>query len=91
MVTLTNTGDAPLAITSIAITGTNSRDFDQWNNCPISPNTLAPGDHCNITVVFSPTETGTLSADVTITDNASNSPQMVPLTGVGVGGKVRLR
>ena len=44
-----------------------------------------------ITVVFSPTETGTLSADVTITDNAPDSPQMVPLTGIGVGGKVRLR
>ena len=89
VVTLTNGGDAPLNITSIGITGTNSGDFDQTNNCPISPNTLAPGDHCNITVVFSPTETRTLSADVTITDNAPDSPQMVPLTGIGVGGKVR--
>ncbi len=90
-VTLTNTGGAPLTITSIAISGTNSGDFDQWNNCPMSPSTLAPGNYCTITVVFSPTETGALSADVTITDNASDSPQAVPLTGIGVGGKVRPR
>ena len=90
-VVLTSTGSAPLTITSILITGGNKGDFDQWNNCPTSPNTLAPGDHCNITVVFSPTETGTLNADVTITDNAPDSPQMVPLTGIGVGGKVKLR
>jgi uncharacterized repeat protein (TIGR03803 family) len=90
-VTLTNTGSAPLTITSIAITGTNSGDFDQWNNCPISPSTLAPGNYCTITVVFAPTETGTLTAAVTITDNASDSPQTVPLTGIGVGGKVRPR
>jgi sugar lactone lactonase YvrE len=87
--TLTNSGAAPLSITSIAITGQNSSDFAQTNNCPISPNTLAPGDRCNITVVFSPIETGTLSAAVTITDNAPDSPQSVALTGIGVGGKVR--
>jgi hypothetical protein len=89
LITLTNSGDAPLSITSSSITGTNSGDFDQWNNCPISPSMLAPGDHCTITVVFAPTETGTLNADVTITDNAPDSPQMVPITGIGVGGKVR--
>ena len=89
IVTLTNSGAVPLSITSIAITGQNGGDFAQTNTCPMSPNTLAPGDHCNITVVFSPTETGTLSADVTIADNAPDSPQIVPLTGIGVGGKVR--
>ena len=89
-VTLTNTGRAPLLITSIVITGANGRDFDQWNNCPISPNTLAPGDHCTMTVLFAPIDTGTLQADVTVTDNAAGSPQMVPLTGIAPGGKVKL-
>ncbi len=78
-VTLANTNNQPLNITSIVVTGTNSRDFLDNDNCPRSPNTLAPGDHCNITVVFSPTETGTLTADVTITYNGSDSPQMVAL------------
>ena len=87
-VTLTNCGGAPLNISGIAITGGNSRDFDQWNNCP---NTLTQGNHCTITVMFSPQEAGNLSAAVTITDNAPDSPQSIPLTGIGVGGKVRLR
>jgi len=90
-VILTNVTDQPLSITSLMVTGTNNRDFLESDNCPRSPNTLAPGDHCTITVVFSPTDTGTLTAAVTITDNAPDSPQVVPLTGIGVGGKVRLK
>jgi hypothetical protein len=89
IVTLTNTGASPLSITSLSITGTDSGDFEQSNSCPMSPNTLAPGNYCTITVIFDPMETGTLNAAVTITDNAPNSPQMVPLTGVGVGGRVQ--
>ncbi len=89
VVTLTNSGSLSLSIANIAVTGPHSGDFAQWNNCPMSPNTVAPGDHCIITVIFSPIETGTLSADVTITDNAADSPQMVLLTGIGLGGKVR--
>ena len=90
-VTLTNSGGAPLLITSIAITGANGSDSPESNNCPINPATLPSGSHCSITVVFSPTASGTRNADITITDNASDSPQMVPLTGIGVGGKVRLK
>ncbi len=91
ILTLTSTGELALSITSISITGQNPGDFNQWNNCPMSPNTLAPGQQCTIMVVFAPTETGTLSADVTITDNAPDSPQIVPLSGIGVGGRVGLK
>lgn len=87
VVTLTNTGSAGLLISSIAITGTDQSSFSQWNDCPISPNPLAPGDHCAITVVFSPQQAGTLNAAVTVTDNAPGSPENVPLTGIGVSGK----
>ena len=87
VVTLTNTGKLPLSITGIAVTGQNSGDFAQANNCPISPNTLAAGDNCMITVYFFPVDAGTLAAAVTITDNAPGSPQNILLSGVGVGGK----
>ncbi len=80
-VTLQNTGNINLTITSIQITGTNSGDFAQTNNCPGS---VAPNASCQISVTFTPTATGTRNAAVTITDNAPNSPQSVPLTGVGV-------
>ena len=80
-ITLTNTGELPLMIDSIAITGTDQADFEQSNNCPISPQTLGPGDHCTIAVAFSARGTGQRTANLTITDNAPDSPQMVPLTG----------
>jgi len=80
-VTLQNTGNINLNITSIQITGTNSGDFAQTNNCPAS---LAPNNSCNISVTFTPTAAGTRNAAVSIADNAPGSPQAIPLTGVGV-------
>jgi len=87
-VVLANTGIASLLISGITIMGADPNDFSKNTDCPI---TLAPGKFCHITVVFSPVDSGTLNADVTISDNASNNPQMVPLTGISVGGKVRPR
>ena len=84
---LTNAGNGPLSVTSIAVTGADSGDFTQTNNCPVSPNTLGPGNSCTITVIFMPTETGVRTAGITLTDNAPDSPQTVSLTGIGVGGK----
>ncbi len=81
-ITLTNTGELPLMIDSIAITGTDQGDFEQANNCPISPQTLASGDHCTIAVAFTARGTGQRTANLTIIDNAPDSPQMVPLTGM---------
>ncbi len=80
-VSLTNTGNVALAITSIGIAGTNHGDFAQSNTCGQS---VAPGNGCIINVTFTPTATGTRTANVTITDNAPNSPQMISLTGNGV-------
>jgi hypothetical protein len=82
-VTLTNSGTAPLTITSVSITGTNSGDFAQSNTCPLSPNTLAAGAKCTISVSFTPTATGTRTASVSISDNAAGSPQTVALSGTG--------
>ena len=81
VVTLTNTGNINLTIASIQISGTNSGKFNQTNNCPGS---VQPNGSCQISVTFTPTTTGTRNAAVAITDNAPNSPQSVPLTGVGV-------
>ncbi len=81
-VILTNNGGASLAISNIAIAGTNSGDFTESSTCPASPATLAAGANCAIAVTFRPTATGTRSASVTVTDNAANSPQNVSLTGV---------
>jgi len=79
-VTLSNTGNASLSISSIAIGGTNSGDFAQTKNCGSS---VGVGANCTISVTFAPSATGSRSASLTITDNASGSPQTVSLTGTG--------
>src|SRR5438094_9424458 len=79
-VTLTNSGGAALSISSIAVTGTNSADFGQTNNCGSS---LAASSSCTINVTFTPAASGTRSGTLTVTDNASGSPQTASLTGTG--------
>lgn len=79
-VTLTNSGTATLTITSIAPTGTNAGDFSQTNTCGSS---VAAGASCTITVTFTPKARGNRTANISITDNASGSPQTVPLSGAG--------
>jgi hypothetical protein len=79
-VTLTNTGDGTLTITSIAISGPNAGDFGETNNCG---STLAATANCTISVTFTPTATGTRTGTITIADNAGDSPQTISLTGTG--------
>jgi centrosomal CEP192-like protein len=79
-VTLSNTGTATLSISRIAITGTNSGDFGESNNCGTS---VAAGAQCTINVTFTPTAAGTRTATLSVSDNASASPQTVSLTGTG--------
>lgn len=86
-ITLTNTGNATLNISSIAVTGTNASSFVFGTTCGA---TLAAGANCNIHGHFAPTTTGALTAAVTITDNVSDSPESVSLSGTGIGGAVSL-
>ncbi|MHB8600371.1 MAG: N,N-dimethylformamidase beta subunit family domain-containing protein, partial [Ktedonobacteraceae bacterium] len=79
--TVTNSGSASLTISNIAISGSNASDFAQTNTCT-SP--LAQGANCTISVTFTPGANGSRSASVTVTDNAPNSPQSIPLSGTGV-------
>jgi hypothetical protein len=77
-VTLTNTGNAILAITNVAITGGNAADFGESNTCGSS---LAVGATCNVSVTFTPTAGGTRISALAITDSAVGSPHMVNLSG----------
>jgi hypothetical protein len=75
-VTLTNDGQAPLAITSISTTG----DFTQTNSCGAS---LANNTSCTIAVTFTPAALGSRAGSVVVTDNATGSPHVVSLSGTG--------
>jgi hypothetical protein len=80
-VTVTNVGTGAIGITSITLTGTNPGDFNQANNCGTS---IAPAASCTITMRFKPTATGTRAANLSLTDAAVGSPQIVKLTGTGL-------
>jgi hypothetical protein len=77
---LTNSGNAPLKITSIVITGTNSAEFASTSDCTTS---LPAGQKCTIAVTFTPEAVGPQTAYVTITDSAPGSPHNMYLVGKG--------
>jgi VCBS repeat-containing protein len=76
-ITLTNTGNAALTPLTIARAGS----FAEKNTCPAS---LSAGANCTISVNFSPLGAGSQSGTITLTDNAANSPQTIPLSGTGM-------
>jgi hypothetical protein len=81
-VAVTNTGGSPLTISGVVLTGTNKTQFlISSNDCPTS---LAAGANCVIHLHFFPNATGAATAALTITDNATGSPQSVTLTGTGL-------
>jgi PKD repeat protein len=73
---LTNTGTSTLNISGIAAAG----DFSETSSCG---STLAPGASCAISVIFTPTQSGTRTGAVSVMDDATGSPQMIALSGVG--------
>jgi hypothetical protein len=79
-ITVTNTGLVPLNISGMELEDTNAGDYAYKTTCVES---LKPGDKCVINVTFRPAETGPSTASLAITDNASDSPQRVSLSGTG--------
>ena len=86
-VTLTNNSTTALAITSIAVAGTNASSFVVGNSCGTS---VAAGANCTIHGHFAPTVAGAQTAAITITDSATGSPQTVALTGTGADSTASL-
>jgi hypothetical protein len=76
-VTLTNGSVVALGISSIA---TDNPDFTETNDCGAN---LAPHKSCTIKVYFTPSQPSSETATLTITDNATNSPQTASLSGIG--------
>ncbi len=77
--TITNTGQAPLSISSIVYSGPG--DFVESNNCPAM---LAVGASCTLTVTFTPTIVGNESGTITFNDNAPQNPQVLTISGSSV-------
>lgn len=79
--TITDSGNSTLNVTVISKCGSNPTDFSHTSNCGGNP--LAPGSSCTAEVSFAPASNEAFSATLSITDNATGSPQAVTLSGVG--------
>lgn len=71
-----NTGSQQLTISGVSVTGSG---FSQTNDCTSIP----PLGQCTVTLTFTPAAAGSQAGTLTVTGNASNSPQSLPLTGIG--------
>jgi len=83
IINLQNSGTATLTGIAISITGANASDFGETTTCGT---TLTAGSSCPISIVFTPGGAGARIATLSVADNASGSPQTVPITGTGVIG-----
>ncbi len=79
-VTLTNTGNTPLTLGTVSVSGNFS--LAAGTTCGTGV-TLATGVSCAITVTFTPSAKGTRAGGIKVTDNALISPQIIWLSGTG--------
>ncbi|MGB6219829.1 choice-of-anchor D domain-containing protein [Haloferula sp.] len=79
---VTNTGDAPLEVSSITIEGPHSGDFEL--SLGSFDADLAPGSSSTFTITFTPGAGGNRSASLRIASNVPDgSPLLLGLSGVG--------
>ncbi|MGA7796566.1 MAG: choice-of-anchor D domain-containing protein, partial [Candidatus Acidiferrales bacterium] len=86
-VTLTNTGNANLSLSNIALGGTNPGDFaivvpSSGTQCT-NTTVLAASASCVVAATFTPTAANARSATITITDDATPTTQVITLSGSG--------
>ncbi len=77
LITLSNQGNLQMTVNSVAVTG----DFAIVSNSCSSG--VKPGTHCNVGIVFRPRNSGIRKGTLTFVSNATNSPEVVNLTGTG--------
>jgi len=82
-ITVTNSGGAPLHISSVTLTGTNPTDFAIASNTCTGA-AIAVNAICTVGATFTPGGTGERQANLQFTDDASSSPQILALSGNGL-------
>ena len=88
-ITLTNIGSAPLTGIGLSLGGANPSDFAITTGTNACGSTLAAGSSCSIYVTFTPSSVASFTATLSIADNATGSPQSVPLSGIGTGPQLQ--
>jgi hypothetical protein len=82
-VTVTSVGDATVTFSSVLIGGTDPGDFSITSTSCFSGTMIAPNSTCTVNLTFTPAAAGTRAATLTFTDDATGSPQVITLEGVG--------
>jgi hypothetical protein len=75
-VSLTNSGTAPLTISSVTAQG----QFEVSDNCGKN---VSAGARCTIAIRSAPTTESAMTGTVTLRDSASSKPQVIELSGAG--------
>lgn len=85
LLTLNNTGSAPLNVGSVSRTGAQAGEFTSTGTgaCSATGGSLAAGASCTITLEFRPTTAGSRSATLQITHNAAGGSSSATLSGTG--------
>jgi Abnormal spindle-like microcephaly-assoc'd, ASPM-SPD-2-Hydin/Fibronectin type III domain len=81
-VTVSNTGSASLQISNVAVSGADAKEF-AISSDKCTGQTLASGVSCTVSLTVTPSSTGSQTASLSFTDNASGSPQSIALSGTG--------
>lgn len=88
--TISNGGGADLVVSGMTLTDTTNFSLDPAggpSGCGGTTPTIAAGDNCTVVVAFSPQSAAAFNGTFSVTSNdATNSPLDVPLTGSGVIG-----
>ena len=82
-VTVSNTGGAAAAISSITVPS----GFAQTNTCGSA---LAVGGSCTVSVTFTPSASQSYSGNLTVNSNAGDNPLNVALSGAGISSTTNL-
>lgn len=82
--TVSNTGNAALAIAALSLAGAQAAEFQiaTGTTC-VAGGSVAAGGSCAVKLAFSPAAAGARSASLTIAHNAAGSPTTVTLNGSG--------
>jgi hypothetical protein len=85
IVVLRNTGDGALRIETITPQGGDAADFRQSNTCG---DPVAPGDSCEIELIFKPSTEGSKSVSLEVRSNAELVS--IPVTGSAAAAAIRV-
>ncbi|MFN8619133.1 MAG: signal peptidase I [Chloroflexota bacterium] len=89
LLTLRNSGSAPLHVSAISLGGSAPGQFaiDGAGSCPVTP-TLGPDETCTIGITFAPTTVGDLGASLVVTSDAAQVAAALAGTGTAPGAQL---